>query len=55
MKFYTVKVEFLIEADSKAEAEKLVTQHNFTKLNEGSQWHNFTVSQVKKIKESELV
>jgi hypothetical protein len=55
-KFYTVKMEFLIEAKDKAEATRQVTNHNFVKVMEPkSGWGNFTVGKVKQIKESELI
>ena len=54
-KFYTVKVEFLVEAEDKETARKMVVDHNFAKVMEhGNGWNNFTVGKVAKINESEL-
>ena len=55
-KFYTVKMEFLVEAETKEEAQRKVTEHNFTKVMERENgWHNFEVLKSKRVKESELV
>ena len=55
-KFYTVKMEFLVEVEDKETARKMVVDHNFAKVMEhGNGWNNFTVGRVEKIKESELV
>jgi hypothetical protein len=55
-KFYTVKVEFLIEAKDKETARKMVVDHNFAKVKEdGNGWCNFEAEQAKRIKDSEVV
>jgi hypothetical protein len=55
-KFYTVKVEFLVEADDKDSARKMVVEHNFAKVMEqDSGWCNFEAKQAKKIKDSEVI
>jgi len=55
-KFYTVKMEFLVEAQDKESARQMVVDHNFAKVMEhGNGWSNFTVGKIEKIKESELV
>ena len=49
-------MEFLVEAEDKETARKMVVDHNFAKVMEhGNGWNNFTVGWVEKIKESELV
>jgi hypothetical protein len=54
-KFYTVKVEFLVEADDKDSARRMVVDHNFAKVMEqDSGWCNFEAGQAKKIKDSEV-
>ena len=55
-KFYTVKVEFLVEAKDKDSARQMVVGHNFAKVMEpDSGWCNFEAESAKRIKESELV
>jgi len=55
-KFYTVKMEFLVEAKDKDSARQMVVDHNFAKVMEhGNGWNNFTVGKIAKIKESKLV
>lgn len=55
-KFYAVEMEFLIEAEDKESARKIVTQHNFAKVLERENgWHNFEVSRVKRVKEEDLI
>ena len=55
-KFYTVKMEFLVEAQDKESARQMVVDHNFAKVMEhGNGWHNFDVEKVERAKESELV
>ena len=54
-KFYTVKVEFLVEADDKDSARRMVVDHNFAKVMEqDSGWCNFDAGQAKRIKNSEV-
>ena len=54
-KFYTVKVEFLVESDDKDSARRMVVNHNFAKVMEqDSGWCNFEAGQAKKIKDSEV-
>lgn len=54
LKFYSVEIEFLIEAVDKETARKMVVDHNFAKVCENNNgWHNFTAYKVKKVKESE--
>ena len=54
-KFYTVKVEFLVEADDKDSARRMVVDHNFAKVMEqDSGWCNFEAGQAKRIKDSEV-
>lgn len=55
-KFYTVKMEFLVEAKDQDSARKMVVNHNFTKVMENNNgWNNFTVGKIKQIKEKELI
>jgi len=55
-KFYTVKMEFLIEAKDEAAATKKVVNHNFVKvLEHNNGWNNFTVGKVKHVKEKDLI
>ena len=55
-KFYTVNVEFLVEAKDKDSARKMVVDHNFRKVMErDSGWCNFEAEQAKRINESELL
>ena len=54
-KFYTVKIEFLVEAKDKDSARKMVVDHNFAKVMEqDSGWCNFEAEQAKRIKDSEV-
>ena len=55
-KFYTVKMEFLVEAKDQDSARKMVVNHNFTKVMENNNGrNNFTVGKIKQIKEKELI
>jgi len=54
-KFYEVKMSFLVEALDKETARNMVVEHNFVKVTLESNWHNFEVQKVERVKESELV
>ena len=54
-KFYEVKMSFLIEAQDKETARNMVVEHNFVKVTLESNWHNFEVQKVERVKESELI
>jgi len=55
-KFYHITVDFLVEAEDKETARKMVADHNFAKVMErGNGWHNFTVEKVGKVKQSETI
>ena len=55
-KFYHVTVDFLVEAENKESARKMVVDHNFAKvLERGNGWHNFDVEKVERVKEEDLI
>ena len=54
-KFYEVTASFLVEAQDKETARNMVVDHNFVKVRYGSNWHNFEVQKVERVKESELI
>jgi hypothetical protein len=54
-KFYEVKMSFLVEAQDKETARRMIIDHNFVKVTLESNWHNFEVQKVERVKESELV
>jgi hypothetical protein len=55
-KFYHVTVDFLVEAEDKDSARKMVADHNFSKVLEHENgWHNFTVERVGKVKEEDVI
>ena len=52
LKYYSVVIDFLIEAETKEEAERKVTEYNFAKVGErGNGWHNFDVIKVKQTRD----
>jgi hypothetical protein len=54
-KWYSIEIEFLIEAEDKETARKMVVDHNFAKvLEHNNGWANFQVYRVERVKESEL-
>jgi len=54
-KFYHVTVDFLVQAEDKETARKMVVDHNFARVLERENgWHNFDVEKVERVKESEL-
>jgi hypothetical protein len=49
LNFYHVLIDFLVEAETKEEAERKVTEYNFAKVQErGNGWHNFDVMRVRR-------
>ena len=54
-KFYEVKMSFLVEAQDKETARNMVVEHNFVKVTLESNWHNFEVQKVERVKENELI
>lgn len=55
-KFYHVTVDFLVEAENKESARKMVVDHNFAQvLEHGNGWHNFDVEKVERVKEEDLI
>ena len=55
-KFYHITVDFLVEAEDKETARKMVTDHNFAKVMEHANgWHNFDVEKVERVKEKDLI
>jgi hypothetical protein len=54
-KFYEVKMSFLVEAQDKETARRMIIDHNFVKVTLESKWHNFEVQKVERVKESELI
>ena len=48
-------MSFLVEAQDKETARNMVVEHNFVKVTLKSNWHNFEVQKVERVKESELI
>jgi hypothetical protein len=54
-KWYSIEIEFLIEAEDKETARKMVVDHNFAKVLENNNgWANFQVYKIERVKESEM-